>query len=86
MSDRPTGVATLEARIDDIRAVMDAVGSESANIFGMSEGDLPAADAFLVMYGAQPRWLRGLDYPWGPTEKKSNSSSKKQRRADGSRM
>ena len=31
-------MATLEERTDDIRAVMDAVGIESANIFGVSEG------------------------------------------------
>ena len=38
MSDRPTDVATLEERTDDIRAVMDAVGSECAFILGNSEG------------------------------------------------
>ncbi len=38
MSDRPTFAATLEERIDDIRAVMDAAGSERAFIFGVSEG------------------------------------------------
>jgi pimeloyl-ACP methyl ester carboxylesterase len=38
MSDRPEGIATLEARIDDIRAVMDAAKSERAHIFGVSEG------------------------------------------------
>ena len=35
-SDRPTNAATLEERTDDIRAVMDAVGLESAVIFGRS--------------------------------------------------
>ena len=38
MSDRPLGPATLEERTDDIRAVMDAAGSERAFIFGTSEG------------------------------------------------
>src|SRR5438067_8999218 len=38
LSDRPTQMATLEQRTDDIRAVMDAVGLESAVIFGVSEG------------------------------------------------
>jgi len=38
LSDRPVKMATLEERTDDIRAVMDAVGIERANVFGVSEG------------------------------------------------
>src|SRR3954453_20051007 len=38
MSDRAQGVANLETRIDDVRAVMDAAGSERAALFGVSEG------------------------------------------------
>ena len=38
LSDRPGTVGTLEERIDDMRAVMDAVGSERAAIIGFSEG------------------------------------------------
>jgi pimeloyl-ACP methyl ester carboxylesterase len=38
LSDRPTHMATLEERTDDIRAVMDALASDRATIFGMSEG------------------------------------------------
>jgi pimeloyl-ACP methyl ester carboxylesterase len=38
MSDRVEGVPTLDERVDDIRAVMKAVGSEKAALFGMSEG------------------------------------------------
>ena len=38
MSDRPVGVATLEQRIDDIRAVMDAARGERAHTFGGAEG------------------------------------------------
>ena len=38
MSDRDVGAPTLEERTDDIRAVMEAVGSEKASIFGVSEG------------------------------------------------
>ena len=45
LSDRPTAAATLEERADDIRAVMDAVGSQSAFIFGVSEGALMQAVA-----------------------------------------
>jgi len=38
LSDRVSGVASLEERIDDVRAVMDAVGSERAVLLGISEG------------------------------------------------
>ena len=39
LSDRVAGIANLEDRMDDVRAVMDAVGSERAPLFGISEGD-----------------------------------------------
>jgi pimeloyl-ACP methyl ester carboxylesterase len=38
LSDRDVGIATLEERMDDVRAVMDAAGSERAALFGVSEG------------------------------------------------
>ena len=38
LSDRVTGVAPLEVRVDDLRAVMDAAGSERAAVIGFSEG------------------------------------------------
>jgi len=38
MSDRVTGAPTLETRMDDVRAVMDAVGSRRAAFYGLSEG------------------------------------------------
>ena len=38
LSDRVSGVPDLEVRMDDVRAVMDAVGSERAALFGQSEG------------------------------------------------
>jgi pimeloyl-ACP methyl ester carboxylesterase/DNA-binding CsgD family transcriptional regulator len=43
MSDRPSSAPTLAERADDIRAVMDAVGSTQAALFGMSDGGLIAA-------------------------------------------
>lgn len=76
MSDRPPGIPNLEARIDDIRAVMDAARSERAHIFGVSEGGsmaclfaatYPARTRSLVLYGTRPRWTRAADYPWGMT-------------------
>ena len=43
MSDRIPGVATLESRMDDIRAVMDATESERAVIFGLGPLQRPGA-------------------------------------------
>lgn len=77
LSDRPTNAATLEERTDDIRAVMDAVGSESATIYGHSEGanmacvfaaTYPQRTRSLILYGAQARWVKTEDYPWGQTK------------------
>ena len=61
--------------MDDVLAVMDAVGSERAVLFGPSEGG-PMAALFaatypercvsLVLYGACARWLEAADYPEGP--------------------
>lgn len=76
LSDRPTAAATLEERIDDIRAVMDAVGSDRAVIFGVA-GGAPMACLFaatypqrtrgLIVWGGQARWVAAEDYPWGPS-------------------
>jgi pimeloyl-ACP methyl ester carboxylesterase len=77
LSDRNVGLPDLESRMDDVRAVMDAVGSESAAVFGYSEGG-PLAVLFAATY---PERVRALvlygsyakrrdpddDYPWAPT-------------------
>ncbi|MFY9579248.1 MAG: alpha/beta hydrolase, partial [Gaiellaceae bacterium] len=49
MSDRVTDLSTLEVRMDDVRAVMDAVGSERAAIVGASEG-VPMSILFAATY------------------------------------
>jgi pimeloyl-ACP methyl ester carboxylesterase len=56
MSDRIEGVATIEDRMDDVRAVMDAVGSQRAALCGMSEGAAIAA-MFAATY---PERISGL--------------------------
>jgi class 3 adenylate cyclase/dienelactone hydrolase len=77
MSDRVAGAPTLETRMDDVRAVMDAVGSERAALLGWSEGvamsalfaaTYPERAWALVLYGGKARELRAPDYPWGQTE------------------
>ncbi|HEY2769108.1 MAG TPA: adenylate/guanylate cyclase domain-containing protein [Solirubrobacteraceae bacterium] len=74
LSDMVPGTQTLEERMDDVLAVMDAVGSERAVLFGPSEG-APMAALFaatypercvsLVLYGGCARWLEAPDYPEG---------------------
>ena len=49
MSDPVSGAATLETRMDDVRAVMDAVGSERAALLGASEGG-PMSILFAATY------------------------------------
>src|SRR5215831_3011359 len=73
LSDR-TGIVTLEERMDDVRAVMDAVGVERAAVLGSSEGGAmsllfaatyPERVQALVLYGAYPRFVSAPDYPEG---------------------
>jgi DNA-binding SARP family transcriptional activator/class 3 adenylate cyclase len=76
LSDRPPGLPDPEARMDDIRAVMDATRSERAVLFGYSEGaplsilfaaTYPERVRALVLYGAYAKRLDpDDDYPWAP--------------------
>jgi pimeloyl-ACP methyl ester carboxylesterase/DNA-binding CsgD family transcriptional regulator len=74
MSDPVTSPPTMEERMDDIRAVMDATGSTRAAIFGVSEGGTlsmlfahrhPERVRALALYGSWARRLAAADYPWG---------------------
>lgn len=65
---------TLEQRIDDVRAVMDAAGSERAALLGVSEGGPmctlfaamhPDRTTALIIYGSYARRAYAEDYPWG---------------------
>jgi class 3 adenylate cyclase len=67
---------TMEERMDDIRAVMDAVGLERASLFGFSEGGslamlfaatYPQRTASLVLWGSHASMVRRPGYPWGMT-------------------
>ena len=75
MSDRPTGPATLEDRMEDVRSVLDAVGSERAALLGESEGGpmcclfaatYPEHTAALVLYGPVIRMIGDGSFPWAP--------------------
>ena len=67
---------TLEQRMEDVHAVMDAVGSERAVLIGVSEGGpmcslfaatYPERTAALIMIGTYAKRIRDDDYPWAPT-------------------
>lgn len=79
LSDRVPvdALPTLEQRMDDVRAVMDAAGSKRAVICGVSEGGAmsalfaatyPERAAGLIMIGSYARRMRDASYPWGPTD------------------
>jgi pimeloyl-ACP methyl ester carboxylesterase len=78
MSDRVPDdrLPTLEQRMDDIRTVMDAAGSERAAIFGASEGGnmsvlfaatYPERTVALVTIGIFAKRIWSPEYPWAPT-------------------
>lgn len=77
LSDRVPNdkLPTLDERIDDLRAVMDAVGSERAAIFGFSEGGnlsalftatYPERVTALIVFGTFAKRIWSSDYPWAP--------------------
>jgi pimeloyl-ACP methyl ester carboxylesterase/DNA-binding winged helix-turn-helix (wHTH) protein/class 3 adenylate cyclase len=78
LSDRVPNaeLPTLEQRMDDVRAVMEAVGSERAALIGVSEGGpmcslfaatYPEKTSALVMIGTYAKRIYDADYPWAPT-------------------
>lgn len=73
LSDRVREVPPLESRMDDVRAVMDAAGSEEAVLFAAHEGSriavlfaatYPERTLGLVLYDPSVRGRRADDYPW----------------------
>lgn len=76
LSDRVAALPTLEQRMDDVRAVLDAVGSRRAVLLGVSEGGplcslyattYPERTLALVMIGTYAKRQWAPDYPWAPT-------------------
>jgi pimeloyl-ACP methyl ester carboxylesterase len=77
LSDR-TLIGTLEERMDDVRAVMDAVGSERAVLLGVSEGapmsmvfaaTHPERTAGLIFVGGEVKEIIEDDWPWGQSSR-----------------
>jgi class 3 adenylate cyclase len=75
LSDHVEGAPTLEQRMDDVRAVLDAAGSTQPVMFGISEGAPmsilfsaihPDRTTALVLYGGMARATEAPDYPFAP--------------------
>jgi pimeloyl-ACP methyl ester carboxylesterase len=74
MSDPLAGTPTLETRMDDVRAVMDAAGSQRAAFYAVVDGGpmsllfaatYPERCWALILFSTRPRWLWAPDYPSG---------------------
>jgi pimeloyl-ACP methyl ester carboxylesterase len=84
LSDAVPGAATLEERMDDIRAVLDAAGSDRAAIVGIGDGS-PVTALFaatypervfaLALYAFAACWVRRPGYPWGRSEQEILASA-----------
>ena len=77
LSDRTRTVQSIETTMDDVRAVMDAVGSENAVLWsgGTSTGIVvlfaatyPERCAGIVLFDPRVKGTYSTDYPWAPTE------------------
>lgn len=75
-SDRVRDLPTLETRVEDLKAVLDAAGSERAVLFGVDAGGstsilfaatYPERTAALILFGTSARYVRSDDHPFGPT-------------------
>lgn len=75
LSDPVEDATTLEERMEDLVAVLDAVGAERVALFGVSEGapmcalfaaSHPERTRALVMYGSYAKGIATEDYPWAP--------------------
>ena len=78
LSDRvpESELPSLETRMDDVRSVCDAAGSERAALLGVSEGapmcalfaaTYPARTTAIILFGGYARRLQAPDYQWGVT-------------------
>lgn len=94
LSDRKAAPPSLEERVDEIIAVMDAAGLKDAVLVGASAG-APSAILFaathpsrtrgLALIGPAARGKRSRDYPWAPTEEQYEASFRWAKKSWGSR-
>ncbi len=83
-SDRDLDVASFEAGMDDVRAVMDAAGSERAVQLGFQDGGMicalfaasfPHRTSGLILMNSPARGLRAPDYPWAWSREEWDANS-----------
>ena len=84
LSDPVEGVPTLEERMEDLAAVLDAAEVERPALLGVSEG-APMCALFaathvdrvtaLVMYGSYAKGSWAQDYPWAPTAQQAAAAA-----------
>jgi class 3 adenylate cyclase len=77
LSDRMTQMIDLETRVDDVRAVVDAAGSDRPVLYGqgldggaicaMFAATYPDRTAGLLLWTGQACGFKDADYPWGET-------------------
>jgi pimeloyl-ACP methyl ester carboxylesterase len=76
ISDGVVGAPSLEERMDDVRAVMDAADSPHAVLYGRADGGAmsvlfaatyPERTVALLLTNPRPRFTRAPDFPWEPT-------------------
>lgn len=93
LSDR-VEIGTLEERMDDVRAVMDAAGSEHASLIGVSEGGpmsilfaatYPERADALLLVGTEVKEETTDDWPWGEATREQHDASMGTLRPLGSR-
>ncbi|WP_347922218.1 alpha/beta fold hydrolase [Pontimicrobium sp. SW4] len=85
LSDRSDEYSTMEERMDDINAVMDATNSEKAFLFSHSEGgsvsllfslNYPHRTLGVIGFGIFAKRRYSEDYPWAPTDEEREVSNK----------
>ena len=85
LSDRSDAYSTMEARMDDINAVLDATRSEKAFLFSHSEGGsvsllytlkFPQRALGVIGFGIFAKRRYSEDYPWAPTDEERAVSNK----------
>ncbi len=85
LSDRTDDYSTMEERMDDINAVMDATNSEKAFLFSHSEGgsvsllfslNYPQRTLGIMGFGIFAKRRYSKDYPWAPTDEEREVSNK----------
>lgn len=85
LSDRTDEYSTMEERMEDILAVMDATGSEKAFLFSHSEGGsvsllfslhYPERTLGVIGFGIFAKRRYSEDYPWAPTDEEREVSNK----------